>query len=228
MASKWRQYRPIERDEFIVAFGDCSQGGDDSNFVQFMSATKLDFPLVYQARGVAVTMTQDLFPILEKISDVTQVPPVICLERNNGGQSEMQRLYDLNVKNKYRCFVMPVWGNVGAGTEETELLGWNTDRATRPKMLGEWKSVFEKHLFKIYDEETISQHKAFIIKTSGGVSKAQAAAHRHDDAVMSSAGAYQLFQICKPEKSNIHGAIGNTPTPTWVNQLPSWNSGWNK
>ena len=223
--SKWRQFRPIEPDEFILAFGDCSQGGEDSNFCQFMSATKLDFPLVYQARGVAVTMTQDLFPVLEKINDVTGIPPVICLERNNGGQSEMQRFFDLNVKNKYRCFVMPNWGNVGLGAEETTLLGWNTDRATRPKMLGEWKSVFEKHLFRIYDEETLAQHKAFIIKNG----KSQASAHHHDDAVMSSAGAYQLFQNCKPEVSNLHGATGNQPTPDWVNNLPSWNrGGWNK
>jgi hypothetical protein len=221
---KWRQYRPIEPDEFIVIGGDCSQGGEDSNFCQFMSATKLDFPLVYQSKGVAVTMTNDIFPILEKINDITGIPPVIALERNNGGQSEMQRLFDLNIKNKYRCFVMPQWGNVGMGSEETTLLGWSTDRATRPKMLGEWKSVFEKHLFKIYDEETLKQHKSFIIKNG----KAQASAHRHDDAVMSICIAYQLFQLCKPEKSNVHGAIGNTPTPDWVNSLPSWNSGWNK
>lgn len=222
--SKWRQFRAIQPDEFILVFGDCSQGGEDSNFAQFMSATSLDFPMVYQAKGVAVTMTQDLFPVLERIHDVTGIPPVVCFERNNGGQSEMQRLYDLNVKNKYRVFVMPKWGDVGIGSDETTLLGWNTDRATRPKMLGEWKSVFEKHLFKIYDEETIKQHKSFIIKNG----KSQAASHKHDDAVMSIAGAYQLFQICQPEKSNVHGAIGNTPTPSWVNSLPSWNNGWNK
>lgn len=224
MLSKWRQFRPIEPDEFLLAFGDCSQGGEDSNFMQFLSATQLDFPLVYQARGVAVSMTQDVFPILEKISDITGIPPVVALERNNGGQSEMQRLYDLNVKNKYRCFVMPTWGTVGIGAEETQLLGWNTDRATRPKMLGEWKSVFEKHLFRIYDDETLKQHKAFIIKNG----KAQAAAHRHDDAVMSSAGAYQLFQVCKPEKSALHGMVGNQKTPDWVSSLPTWNNPWYK
>jgi hypothetical protein len=224
MASKWRQYREIQKDEFILAFGDCSQGGEDSNFTQFMSSTRMDFPLVYQARGVAVTQTQDLFPVLEKIYDLTGVPPVICLERNNGGQSEMQRLFDLNVKNKYRCFVMPSWGNVGIGSEETNQLGWNTDRATRPKMLGEWKSVFEKHLFKIYDSITLKEHKAFVIKNG----KPQASAHQHDDAVMSSAGAYQLFQICKPELSSRHGAIGSTPTPDWVSSLPSWHNKWQK
>jgi hypothetical protein len=91
-------------------------------------------------------------------------------------------------------------------------------------MLGEWKSVFEKHLFRIYDEDTIAQHKAFIIKNG----KAQASAHKHDDAVMSIAGAYQLFQVCKPEKSNLNGMQGNTPTPDWVSSLPTWVNSWQK
>lgn len=216
---KWRQYREIQPDEFILVFGDCSQGGIDSNFAQFMSATKLDFPMVYQARGVAVTMTQDIFPMLEKIYDITGIPPVVCFERNNGGQSEMQRLFDLNIKNKYRVFIMPSWGTNSIGAEETSLLGWNTDKATRPKMLGEWKDVFEKHLFVIYDEETIKQHKSFIIKAG----KAQASAHHHDDAVMSIAGTYQMFQICKPEKSNVNGGTSNVPTPSWVDNLPNWH-----
>ena len=220
----WRQYRPLRKDEFIVVFGDCSQGGLDSNYCQFMSHTSLDFPLVYQKRGVANMMTQDVFPVLEKIYDFTGVPPVVAFERNNGGSSEMQRLFDLNVKNKYRIFIMPKWGTVNASSQETELLGWSTDRATRPKMLGEWKSVFEKHLFKIYDEETIKQHKAFIVKNS----KPQASAHHHDDAVISIAGAYQLFQLCKPEVSNAIGAVGNTPKPDWANNLPSWNEKWSK
>ena len=212
---KWRQYRPIEAGEFIVVFGDCSQGGEDSNMSQFMSQTNMDFPLIYQSRGVAMTMTQDIFPVLEKIYDITGVRPVVALERNNGGASEMQRLHDLNVKNKYRIFIMPTWGTVMA--EDTNKMGWDTNLSTRPKMLGEWKNAFEKRVFKIYDEETLNQHKCFIIKNG----KAQASAHHHDDAVMSIAGAYQLFQICKPESSTIGGG-GIYAKPAWADQLPSW------
>lgn len=212
---KWRQYRELEHGEFIVVFGDCSQGGEDSNYVQFMSQTNMDVPLVYQARGVAMTMTQDIFPILEKIFDVTGIPPVVAFERNNGGQSEIQRLFDLNVKNKYRIFIMPNWGTVM--NEDTNKLGWDTNAATRPKMLGEWKNAFEKRLFRIYDEETIAQHKAFIIKNG----KPQASAHKHDDAVMSLAGAYQLFQLCKPEHPN--SDMGSLyKKPDWADRLPNW------
>ena len=216
MANKWRQFRQIEVGEFILAFGDCSQGGEDSNFCQFCSQTKLDFPMVYQAKGVALTMTQDLFPVLEKIYDVTGVPPVVALERQNGGSSEMQRLFDLNVKNKYRIFITPTWGTVDA--EETNKLGWDTNLATRPKMLGEWKNAWEKRLFRVFDEETLKQHKAFIIKNG----KAQASAHHHDDAVMSIAGAYQMFQTCKPEGIDQHLSAGKTPKPAWADSLPDW------
>lgn len=212
----WRQYRQIERDEFIVAFGDCSQGGADSNFCQFMSTTRLDFPLVYQRRGVAIQMTQDIFPVLEKIYDVTGISPVVAFERNMGGASEMQRLYDLNVKNKYRVFVMPEFGTTIPS--DTMKLGWDTNSLTRPKMIGEWKNALDKMMFKIYDEETLMQHKAFIIKNG----KPQASAHRHDDAVMSSAGAYQLFQLCKPEV-NLQTGSSNYPKPEWANHLPDWN-----
>lgn len=213
----FRQYREIVRGEFLVAFGDCSQGGADSNFTQFLSVTNLDFPLVYQKRGVAIQQTQDLFPVLEKIFDVTGFAPVVALERQNGGASEMQRLYDLNLRNKYRCFVMPEFGTTLPS--ETEKLGWDTNSVTRSKMIGEWKNAFDKRMFKIYDEETINQHKAFIVKNG----KPQAAAHRHDDAVMSAAGAFQLFQLCKPEVSLQAGSINNQPAPGWVSELPGWS-----
>jgi hypothetical protein len=213
---KWRQYRAIKSGEFILAFGDCSQGGEDSNFTQFMSQSNMDFPLIYQSKGVAITQTQDLFPILERIYDVTGVPPMVAFERNNGGASEMQRLYDLNVKNKYRIFIMPQFGTTMPG--DTDKLGWDTNSSTRPKMLGEWKNAFEKRLFRIYDEETLKQHKSFIIKNG----KAQAAAHRHDDAVMSSAGCYQLFQLCQPETKTLTGVYSGEE-PEWVKNIPIWH-----
>lgn len=213
---KWRQYRQLKSGEFILVFGDCSQGGEDSNFTQFLSQTNLDFPLVYQSKGVAITQTQDLFPVLETIYDVTGVPPMVAFERNNGGASEMQRLYDLNVKNKYRIFIMPQFGTTIPG--ETDKLGWDTNASTRPKMLGEWKNAFEKRLFRIYDEETLSQHKSFIIKNN----KAQAAAHRHDDAVMSCAGCYQLFQLCQPETKAVTG-VYSAEEPEWASKMPHWN-----
>jgi hypothetical protein len=73
-------------------------------------------------------------------------------------------------------------------------------------------------MIKIYDEETLIQHKSFIIKNG----KPQASANRHDDAVMSTAGAFQLFQLCKPEISR-QDAVGTTPRPAWADKIPDWN-----
>ena len=47
-------------------------------------------------------MTPDLFNELERIYDVTDVPPTIAYERQNGGVFEMERLASLNKKNKYK------------------------------------------------------------------------------------------------------------------------------
>ena len=44
----FRRFRDINKGEFFCVFGDCSQGGSDSNFVQFGSKTQMDIPLVLQ------------------------------------------------------------------------------------------------------------------------------------------------------------------------------------
>lgn len=193
-----RKYREFERGELIVVGGDCSQGGADSNWCQFMSKTKLDIPLVYEKRGVASDMTADIYPVLNKIFDATKIIPVIALERNNGGVSEMSRLDILNNQNhKYYCWRMPALGDKDQ-LKSTPMLGWNTTTLTRPIMLGEWKQAFDSGVIKIYDEETIRQHKSFIVNRMG---KPEGASGKHDDAVMACAIAYQIYQRSLPVKA---------------------------
>lgn len=194
----FRQFRSLEQGELIVIGGDCSQGGLDSNWCQFMSKTKLDIPLVFEMRGVAADMTAQLYPILNKIFDITKVVPVIALERNNGGASEMTRLDVLNNQNhKYYCWRMPVFGDKDQ-LKATPKLGWDTSTLTRPIMLAEWKQAFDNHLIQIYDEETIKQHKTFVVNSQG---KPEAASGKHDDAVFACAVAWQVYQrslVVKP------------------------------
>ena len=40
------------KGEFFVVFGDCAQGGSDSNFVQFLSKSRNDIPLVLQIKDM--------------------------------------------------------------------------------------------------------------------------------------------------------------------------------
>ena len=194
----FRIYRRIEKGEFFVVGGDCSQGGIDSNVSSFLSKTKLDIPIVYKKRGVAAEMTSDLQPALEWIFDITGVAPVVAFERNNGGGSEMHRLRVLNRLKKYRIYVMKKDGTI-EGVETTDRLGYETNTATRPILLGDWKQAYDNKLVRIYDKEMNEQHQAFIVNKQG---KPEAAKSRHDDMVISPAVAFQLYQTERPIEIN--------------------------
>lgn len=185
-----RLYRKPKPGEFFVVFGDCAQGGSDSNFTQFLSKDHIDVPLVFQMQGVAASATPIIHQTLEWIYDITGVQPVIALERQMGGSSEMERLRQMNRQNKYRIYTMKTIGKT-TGENETALLGWSTDMSSRPRMIGDLKEAIDtKHLI-IYDKETISQLNTFIVNKQN---KPVAAPNTHDDAVMSLAGAWQLYQ----------------------------------
>lgn len=190
----FRIYRKIELGEFFLIGGDCSQGGADRNFASFLSKNKIDFPFEYAKRGVAADMTADIHPVLEWLCDTTGVKPVVAFERNNGGGSEMERLRVLNRHNKYILYQMKRVGTT-EGPQETEILGYETNIATRPILLGEWKQAYDAQIPRIYDEEVAAEHQSFIINSRG---KPEAAKKRHDDSVISHAVSWQLYQQCEP------------------------------
>lgn len=191
---EFRVYRKIEKGEFFLVPGDCAQGGGDFNFVPWFSYQKLDWPIVYSNDGVAATMTPDIHRALEYTFDLTGVPPMVGLERQNGGASEMERLRALNRHKKYLLYIMKTRGNV-EGEEDTKLLGWNTSATTRPYLIGDWKDAFDSHATKIYDQQMLDHHKTFI-KGKGG--KPQASAGNHDDGVIAPAIGWQMYQTERP------------------------------
>lgn len=181
--------------EFFVVGGDTSQGGADSNFTQFGSVTSRDIPLVFQMQGVASEATPHIRDALNWLYKKTGVKPVVCLERNNGGSSEMHNLIKYN-DGQYRIYYM----KDDKGIPNGEKPGWDTTggqygTGTRPKMLGDWVKAFESHAITIYDEETLAQHNTFIVSKNG---KPEAAPNTHDDAVMSAAIMWQLFLTERP------------------------------
>ena len=193
--NEFRLWRPIKPGEFIIVAGDCSQGGADANTAAFLSHTKLDFPITYKRQGVANDMTDDLFPVLEWLFDITGVRPIVGFERNNGGASEMDRLNKINIKKKYELYVMKRKGNTDEVDGETKKLGWVTDNSTRPYLVKDWKYAFDNKLVKLYDEEFIKEHQTFVIGSNG---KPAAAKGFHDDCVISPAIAWQLYQTEQP------------------------------
>jgi hypothetical protein len=190
----FRLYREIEKGEFFVVFGDTAQGGVDKNFVQFMSTTRLDVPLVLAMNGVAAEMTPHLVQALKWIKQKTGIPPTVALERQNGGISAMHDLMMANHSGDYTIYIAKSSGTLD-GEERTDRLGWDTNAATRPKMLGEWLTAFNSKQVIIYDKETIEQHQTFIVNKNG---KPEAAPGTHDDGVMSMAGAWQMYQTERP------------------------------
>ena len=106
----FRQYRKFLPDEKIVVAADTSSGLGDYCAVQFLSKTKIDIPLIYHRKIIATEMTNELYPVLEKIYDITGNKPVVAYERNAGGVFEMDRLASMNRLGKFTIFKMP---NIG-------------------------------------------------------------------------------------------------------------------
>lgn len=192
----FRIYRKPSKGEFFLIGGDTSQGGADSNFGGALSYQKIDFPIVWDFPfTVAATVTPYIHALAVWIYKETGVPPMIALERQNGGASEMERLRVMNTHNYYRLYVAKSFGKT-EGEQETEKLGWDTNSATRPKMIGDWRTAFDGRVPTIYDAATISQHKTFVTNKRG---RPEAAPKKHDDAVMFSAICWQMYQTEEPE-----------------------------
>lgn len=187
----YRQYRTINNGEQFFVGADTASGLGDKCAIQFISQTFLDVPLVYHNSEIGTVMTNDLFPVLERIYDVTGLRPVVAYERNNGGVFEMERLAALNRKGKYDIFKMPTFGK-GIENEEATKLGWDTNTATRPKMLSDLKEAIDKRLITIYDRITIEEMYSFIKVVSSASVKAQAERGAHDDLVMALGVAWQI------------------------------------
>jgi len=200
----FRQYRPIERGEFIVAAGDTSSGGLDYSACIFLSKTRLDVPLIYHANSTTAYMTDALVPVLEKIHDITSVQPVIAYETNNGGIFELERLAHLNKGGKFKMYMQ----KLGVGTNENpspKKYGWTTSSATRPAMLQDLKEAVDNQLVRIYDKPLINEMFSFVVNQTSTSWRAQAESGAHDDLIMALAIAWQMYQTEKaPSSSSIN------------------------
>lgn len=196
--SSFRRYRPWQKDEFVLCYADTSWGGIDYSAAQFLSKDPIDVPLIYHQKGLASDMTPQLHLELERIADITGVKPVVSYERNNGGIAELQRLQALNRNGKYRIYTQYTGMGTVDGMQEDAKLGHDTNTATRPTMLAQLKDAIDNRLITVYDQLTIEEMFAFVVKlgTSGNW-KAQAETGAHDDLIMSLAGVWQMYQTEK-------------------------------
>lgn len=194
----FRKYREFQPGEFIVVFADTAAGGGDFCAAQFLSKTNLDIPLVYHKKVIATEMTPLLHTRLEQIFDITGIKPVIAYERNNGGFFEMDRLASLNRSGKYVIYRTKANQGLKYADKDGPKLGWDTNSATRPAMLGMAKEAIDNGLIRIYDRPTINEMFSFVEVRTSSAWRAQAESNAHDDLVMSLAGAWQLYQTERP------------------------------
>ena len=165
--------------------------------------------MVYQTQKLATEMTSDIYPVLNKICDITGIEPLIAYERNNGGLFEMERLAAMNRKGKYEIFKMPQVGRTATETMPVRY-GWDTNTATRPAMLSQLKEAIDKKVLKVYDKPTIEEMFSFIVCQTSSSWKAQAEKNAYDDLVMALAIAWQLYQMTghrgkRPDDDYNHG-----------------------
>lgn len=195
----WKQYRKIESGEFLLVAVDTSSGGKDYGVAQVLSKTKIDVPLVWRSNTTTTAFIPELVRVLNKLYDITGVKPVVAIERNNGGAFLADRLAGLNLMGKFTMFLMPNYGIEEAATSVR--YGWDTNTATRPKMLQDLKEAIDRRLITIYDRATIGECLSFVVMKTSSTWKATAEHGAHDDLVMALAIAWQMYQICEPEKS---------------------------
>lgn len=190
-------HRSLNRNEFIVFFVDTAGEGSDYNAGHGLSKTNLDLPITLHYKGSIVDVTPKLKELLIWIYKTTGVKPVVCYETNNGGGYEFDRLERLNIEQAYRIYYQYVLDSEGKLTR-TDKKGWNTNSATRPKMLQDVEELVNNHLVVIYDEETVNEMFSFVKMKSAASWKAQAETGAHDDLIMALAGVWQLYQTETP------------------------------
>ena len=199
----FHRFRPLQSGEFIIAFADVAAGGNDYCAVQFLSHKWLDVPLVYHAQVTGSFMTPLIHQELIKIAKETGIAPIVAFERNNGGGFEMDRLARLNRYGDYRIYTMKALDPTGS-LVDTGKLGFDTNMATRPKMLQDLKDGIEGRMLHLYHKQTVNEMFSFVIKPTG---KAEAEDGAHDDLVMSLAGAWQLYQTEEPRLEQGGGVV---------------------
>ena len=188
----FRRYRPYQKGEFIVVGVDTAWTGTDYVTGQFLSKTNRDVPVVYHTNKVSMTIgTQALHTELESIYDQTKVKPVLAIETNNGGTGWIETMNMLNRQGKYTLYRRKSMEGTIHQTEDSDKLGFTTNSATRPRMLGDLKEAIDAKMLVIADKPTINEMFAFIINNRG---RPEAEQGSHDDLIMALAIAWQLYQ----------------------------------
>ncbi len=185
----YRSYRQLEKTEQTCLFADPAEGRDFCAAV-LVSKRHADFPFVYNQRIESSQFGFDLHKIARHVFNHTGLWPTIAVERNTGAAT-IHVLQELNYPDLFR---MRVFDHVSV--TESSKIGWTTTLATRTKMLDDLALALRQGVLKIYDQETISQMQSFVVKQKRGqMGRVEAETGKNDDLVISTAGAWQLYNL---------------------------------
>jgi hypothetical protein len=187
-------YREIEEDEQFVIFADPADGMD---FCAAVACSKkhYDVPIVFNAKMESSQFGYDLYYMCNWIYNKTHIWPKLAVERNSG-QATIHVLKELNYTDLFR---MVDFTAKESGTYEKGAIGWTTTgyisggelKGTRRKMLDDLAMAIRQRMIRFYDEEVFNQVKSFKIVRG----KAQASRNKHDDLLISLAGAWQVQSL---------------------------------
>jgi len=179
-------FRELERGEHIVMFADPAEGSDYCAMVT-CSKKHSDTPITFNKKMESPQFGYELEKIAKYVFARTKIWPTICVERNKG-VATIHVLQELNYPDLFRMVTL------GKTTrKQRDIIGWDTNGASRRKMLDDLVLAIRQKVFKIYDLEIISQMRSFTRHPRSG--KPRAEYGKHDDLVISAAGAWQVAQL---------------------------------
>lgn len=112
---------------------------------------------------------------------------LMAVEINNMGQSTADRLKTLKYPNLYMRDRLD-----GKTKKVTKIVGWRTDKKTKPLMIGYMQELVRLEEIDIPDIEILNELSTFVKNEDGTMS---ASAGNHDDCVMSVSGAYYILKL---------------------------------
>jgi len=180
-------FRQPEEGEQIVIGADPAEGNDYSAFVA-LSKKNADVVMAGQSKEESSQLGHALDHVGKWFFKKTNIYPTIAPERNVGAAT-IYVLKSLNYPEIFR----PPDSFIKTDEDQTEVYGWHTNIATRPKMLDDLALAIRQKVIKIPDERIINELLTFIRNEKTG--KPEAEHGCYDDLVMSLAIAWQMYQI---------------------------------
>jgi hypothetical protein len=173
--------RPLWKPNYIVA-ADIAEGLDHGDFT---------YVTVFDANtGEQMLSSKSAIPVsyldeLVEWAGLLYLKGLAILERNNAGVLPLDRLYRDRVYP--RLYRMDTIAEFRTG-DRTPRYGWQTNKATKPKMVNDFYHALSEGKVLLHDPEFLIEAQTFVADGRGSYAATNG---RHDDVIMGTLIAYQ-------------------------------------